>query len=248
VLSVPMLAVGVCLTWRMSRSWLMQAVVVALVCFTLVNTWLFINVPNMLVENRQTTATYQRFFDKIGGVDPGLTLPVEIDDAPDIGAATAMAIGSAIFVLLVCAALRSRRSWMAAPAAVLVLAALDLTRVSVVPKADYALVTHPGGYDVTLKTPSPAIYLQSGHYWATWYVAPDFPRFSVVTNGVSGQAMRADLAANQVISASCGSAVQSVAVTGPAGYAFEPALAQRFVVYRSRSVVRNLFAPLRGDC
>jgi hypothetical protein len=248
VLSIPMLAVGLAATWELGRSRLSRGIVVVLICITMVNTWLFINVPNMLVENRQTTATYQRFFDKIGIFHPGLTLPVELSDAADTDAARDMAIGSAIFILLVCAGLRSRRSLAALPAALLVLVALDLTRVAVVPKDQYTLTRGVADYSVMFAQPMPWVYVQTGNNWGTWFVAPDFPTFSVTTTGAGGQTLHTRLDANQVISASCAGDVAAIAVSASGAYTFEPALAARFVVYRSRSVLRNLISPLRGKC
>jgi hypothetical protein len=243
-----MLAVGLSLAWSMSRSWLMRGIFVALVGLTLVNTWLFINVPNMLVENRQTTATYQRAFDKIGFLNPGLTLPVELDDAADTGAARDMALGSALFILLACAGMASRRWIVAAPAALLVLAALDLTRVAVVPKADYTVIPQPHGYRVAFAKPDKAIYVQTGNNWETWFVAPDFPIFTVETTGLDGRVALAELDANQVIATSCQAGVRAVAVSAKGNYDFTPALAAKFVVYRSRSLIRNAVRPLRGSC
>ncbi len=248
VLSIPMLAVGLAFTWELGRSRLSRGIVVVLICLTLVNTWLFINVPNMLVENRQTTVTYQRFFDKIGFFNPGLTLPVELTDAVDTDAARNMAVGSALFVLLVCAGLRSRRSVAALPAALLVLAALDLTRVAVVPKTDYTLTKGAANFYVTFARPIPWVYIQTGNNWETWSVAPDFPKFSVTTTGADGRAMQVLLDADQVISASCADGVAEIAVSASGAYTFEPALAARFVVYRSRSLLRNMIGPIRGKC
>jgi hypothetical protein len=214
----------------------------------MVNTWLFINVPNMLVENRQTTTTYQRAFEKLGLFHPGLTLPVELDDQADTDAARDMALGSALFILCVCAAM-GRRRWVAAlPAALLVLAALDLTRVSVMPKSDYALTPSPNGFDVSFSQPSGAVYVQIGHSWETWFEAPDFPRVTLETKGVTGQDGRRALDVNQVIAASCESGVRDMSVVAAGSYDFAPALAAKVLVYRSRSVIRNLLLPWRGTC
>lgn len=248
VLSIPMLAVGLAFTWELGRSRLSRGLIVVLICLTMVNTWLFINVPNMLVENRQTTATYQRFFDKIGFFHPGLTLPVELTDAADTDAARDMALGSAIFILLACAGMRSRRSVAALPAALLVLAALDLTRVAVVPKTDYTLTKGSSDYHVTFVRPIPWVYVQTGNNWETWSTAPDFPTFLVTITGAAGKTMQTLLAADQVISASCADGVAGIAVSASAAYTFEPALAARFVVYRSRSLLRNMIGPIRGKC
>lgn len=248
VLSIPMLSVGLCLAWSMSRSWLMRGVLLGLICLTLVNTWLFINVPNMLLENRQTTATYQRAFDKIGFLNPGLTLPVELDDDVNRSAARDMALGSALFILLACAGMASRRWIVSVPAALLVLAALDLTRMAMVPKTDYTVTTQPHGYSVAFAQPNKAIYVQTGNNWETWFVAPDFPIFSVNTTGLAGRTSHAELDANQVISASCEAGVRSMTVSAKDSYNFAPALAAKFVVYRSQSLIRNFAAPLRGAC
>eukprot|EP01037_Dinobryon_pediforme_P010802 gene10803-10880_t len=247
VLSIPMLALGLCVTWAQSRSWLMRGVAVALIAMTMVNTWLFINVPNMLVENRQTTATYQRAYDKIGGFHPGLMLPVELDDEADTGAARDMALGSALFVLCVCAGMRRRRWVAAVPAALLVLMALDLTRVGVVPKSDYTVSTEAQGFSVRFERPSSAIYVQTGHNWETWFQAPAFPRVTLQTTGADGRSGRVALDVNQVIAASCAGGVRSVAVTSDS-FDFAPALAAKIAVYRSRSVIREMLLRWRKTC
>ena len=100
VLSIPMLAVGLCVTWELGHAMLLRAITVALICATLVNTVIFFGSPNTFLENRQTTATYQLLFQKVGYFDFGLMLPVEVDDAPDQALARNLATASGVFVLL----------------------------------------------------------------------------------------------------------------------------------------------------
>lgn len=152
-------------------------------------------------------------------------------------AAVAIAIS---VILLACAGMASRRWIMAAPAALLVLAALDLTRVAVVPKADCTITPRPHGYSVAFAQQNKAIYVQTGNTWESWFVPPDFPPFYVETTGLDGRTSRAELDANQVIATSCEAGVRAMSVSARGCYGFTPA--------RSRSLIRNAVRPLRGTC
>jgi hypothetical protein len=67
------------------------------------------------------------------------------------------------------------------------------------------------------------------------------------TTGTDGRSGRTKLDVNQVIAASCDGGVQSVAVTA-SSFDFARPLATKFVVYRSRSVIRSALLPWRGTC
>ena len=137
VLSVPMLAVGFCIFWELARSVLLRGIAIFLIGATLVNTVIFVRAPNSFLENRQTGATYQYLFEMLGHVDFALMLPVETDDDVNVDAARNLAIGGAAIVLLLAVALARRQPLYAAPVVLLLLVALDLSRVRVLPARDY---------------------------------------------------------------------------------------------------------------
>src|SRR5260221_11665246 len=55
VLSMPMLAVGLCLWWQAGTGPLLRGITVALAVVTLANTAMFLRAPNAFLENRQTS-------------------------------------------------------------------------------------------------------------------------------------------------------------------------------------------------
>ena len=168
VLSMPMLGVGLCVFWELGRAAFLRAMVVVLTGATLVNSVIFFRAPNAYLENRQSTATYQRLFDKVGLFDFGLVLPVAVDDTVNLHAARYLAIGSGAIIVFLALALARRRPLYAAPVVVLLLAALDLSRVSVLPPAEYTLQSQPNGFSVVFHRPLPAGYVQFGRYWEEW--------------------------------------------------------------------------------
>ncbi len=248
VLSIPMLGVGLCVTWELGRSVFLRAIVVMLIVATLVNSVIFFRFPNLFLENRQSGATYQRLFDKIGLFDFGLVLPVAVDDTVNLHAALDLAIGTAAIILFLTLALATRRPLYAAPAVVLLLAALDLSRVSVLPPAEYTLEGQPNGFSVAFHRPLPAGYVQFGRYWEEWVSPWDLTRFSIVIAGTDGRQFHELLSANQAISASCSSGIHSISVEGSGNFDFASQIQSRFVVYRSQSLLRNVFSSFRQGC
>jgi hypothetical protein len=248
VLSVPTLAVGLCIFWELGRSVLLRSIVVLLITATLVNTVIFFRVPNAFLENRQTGATYQYLFDKLGHVDFGLMLPVETGDAVNVNAARNLAIGGAAMVVLLAAALARRKALYATPVVLLLLAAFDLSRVKVLPQRDYTLQTTENGFNIVFRQPVSAAYIQFGRYWQTWSKPPAWDQFSLALAGEVGHEVRELLAANQVIAASCASGVQMVSVSSSSDFDFHSQLSSRLVVYQSRSFLRNIVPFLRSPC
>lgn len=241
VMSIPMLAVGLCIVWELGRSIWVRAVTVALTAATLVNSAIFLVTPNMFLENRQTTATYQFLFDKTGLFNFGLMLPVTLDDIDNRRVAIELMIGAFAVIFLLAAAVIGRRQLLyAGPAAVLILAPLDLSRVSVVSPAQYAVADQPGGFEVVFRAPTAADYLQFGKHWEEWS-EPDSRRFSVVVTGSDGRRCGDLVVANQVIATSCGARIRSVAVEGKfSGFDFAAQTEARVVVYRSKSLIRRI--------
>lgn len=248
VLSVPMLGVGLCAFWELGRSVLLRAIAVILLGATLANTAYFTQNPNGLLENRQSTATYQQMFDAVGNFNFGLMLPAEVDDSVNRRAARNLAIGAGVIVVLLTLALVRRQPFYAIPVLVLLLAAIDLSRVGMVPPAEYDLNSEPEGFELALHAPMSAGYVQFGRYWEEWYLPPERMHFSVVVTGSDGAQASELLAANQVISVSCADNIRTISVEGPPDFDFASQLKVRFIVYRSRSLLRALFKPLHSGC
>jgi hypothetical protein len=247
--SIPMLAVGLCVLWQMQRSTLVRGIAVFVIAATLVNTVLFFQSSILFLQNRQSTATYQRLFDEVGIFHFGLVLPTEapVNDLVDIVDARNLAIAAAIFILCLALALARRRSLYAAPAVLLILAALDLSRASVVPAADYTMEETPHGFDVTPRAPVASGYVAFGHYDEAWFMAPDWPRFTTTLVGASGE-VRRSTRANQVIPAACSDAVRHIVVEGPPSFDFPGQIKASFRVYRSDSLLRNGIGWFREKC
>jgi hypothetical protein len=248
VMLIPMLAVGFCIAWELGKGWLLRGISIFLMGATLVNTVLFFKSPNAFLENRQTTATYQYLFDKTGYFNFGLVLPVDVDDSPDVVAARNLAIGAGIVIFFLALSLARQRQIYAVPAVLLLLAALDLSRVSTVLPADYTVTEAPNSFDVTFHPPIGTAYLQFGTYWQTWFSPPDWYRFSVTVIDVDGKRVQERLPANQVVAASCSAEVRSLAVTAPPQFGLASQVETRFVIYRSRSFFLKSILWLRHRC
>jgi hypothetical protein len=248
VLSMPMLGIGLSATWELCRSVFLRAIAGALIGATLVNSLIFFQDPGLYVENRQSTATYQYLFDKIGLFDFGLMLPVQVDDTVNTTAARNLAIGCGTIVFFLGLAAIRRRSLYAIPAVVLLVAALDLSRVSILPPTEYVLETEPHGFWVRFRTPLIATYVQFGEYAQVWFDEPDWIYFSMTIVGTDGHQAQKALAANQVIAASCSNGVDSITVEGSGKFDFGTQIQSRFVVYRSLSILRNSFSSLLSSC
>ena len=233
-----MLAVGFCVFWELGRSVLLRGIAIFLIGATLVNTVIFVRAPNSFLENRQTGATYQYLFDMLGHVDFALMLPVETDDDVNVDAARNLAIGGAAIVLLLAVALARRQPLYAAPVVLLLLVALDLSRVRVLPARDYVLQYTENGFKVTFQEPVPTTYVQFGSYWQTWS-----GRFPLVIADASGREVQELVAANQVVAASCSTGVQSVSVSGSPSFDFRSQLTTRLVVSITILSQRHIAVP-----
>ncbi len=245
VLSMPMLGIGLCVFWELGRSAFLRAMVLVLTGATLVNSVIFLCVPNLFLENRQSGATYQFLFDKVGLFDFGLVLPVAVDDTVNLHAARYLAIGSGAIIVFLALALARRRPLFAAPVVVFLLAALDLSRVGVLPQAEYTLDNQPKGFNVALRTPIAAGYVQFGKHWEIWFPSPDF---SMVITGADGRQANELLTGNQVLSVSCAGGIRSISVQSSENFDFASQLEARFIFYRSQSLLRNSFSSFRSSC
>ena len=156
-------------------------------------------------------------------------------------------ISGAIVFFLGLAAVR-RRSLYAIPAVVLLVAALDLSRVSILPPTGYVLEIEPHGFWVRFRTPLIATYVQFGEYAQIWFDEPDWIYFSMTIVGTDGHQSQKTLAANQVIAASCSNGVDSITVEASEKFDFGTQIESRFVIYRSLSILRNSFSSLLSSC
>ena len=248
VLAIPMLSIGFCSWWTLARRPGVRWIAALLIGFTLINTALFLQRPNDFLDNRQSAKTYQTLFDSFGHLNFGLVLPVEVDDASDIGAARNLAIGAALFIALTAAAARARRGCWAytAPAVLLLMGCIDLARVRVIGPDAYQATIDRHDLNVSFARPIPAGYIQIGHTGQTWFVPPDWPRFSVTASGNGGQA-HYRLAADQVVPVSCVSGLKSVSVEAPT-FDLAAEANYKLEIYESRSFLRNAITVLRNPC
>ena len=107
--------------------------------------------------------------------------------AVDVDAARNLAIGAAAIILLLTLALASRRSIYATPVVLLLLATLDLSRVSIVPPREYTVQRTANGFSVAFHAPISVSYVQFGAYWQAWFTPPDWQRFAMVVSGTDAQ-------------------------------------------------------------
>ena len=248
VQSVPMLVVGLSAALELGRSWIIRGIAALLICATLVNTAIFLCDPNLYLENRQTSVTYQELFNKVGHFNFGLVLPVEVDDKSDVDAARDLAIGASAIVVLLVAALAIKRQVFAMPALLLMFVALDFSRMGTISPRSYNLVEEAHGFRVVFDRAPMVAYVQFGNDWETWFVPPTWTRFSVTITGTDGRQVNEPLPANQVIAASCSTGVQSITVQGPPSFNFDQALGDRIVVYHSASFLERSLPWLRHTC
>jgi hypothetical protein len=248
ILSIPMVAVGICVWWSVARRLQLRAIAVALLAFTLVNTAIFLRSPNDFLENRQTAATYQSLFNKTGHVHFGLILPVEVDDAVDQAAARNLAIGAAAFVVFIAVAADRRRILYAVPAVLLLAVVVDTARVRLIPPAEYSADIQPHRLLIDLQTPMQAGYIQFGRYWETWSTPPEWQKFGVVATDANGRQAGAILAAKQVVPVSCTDGIASVTVENSQGFDIASEAGARLAVYQSTSFLRRQFSALTGAC
>jgi len=247
---IPMFAVGFCAWWDNARRPLPRLVATLLVAFSLVNTVLFFYAPNDFLENRASTKTYQTLFDTFGHLDFGLVLPVVADDQPNLAAAHGLAIFSGIFIFLMAMAAMRRHAVYAVLCLALIAVAADLAHVCVLGPADYRTELAPGRLKIDFNTRVKAVYVQFGDYRDPWYDLTYGQRFAVNSLSSDGRGYQADLAANQVVGASCRGGIQSVTIESPpdAGVDVGSEASQKLVVYRSESLLRRSLSFLRKPC
>jgi len=247
---IPMLAVGFSAWWDVARRPLPRLVAMLLIGFTLANTFMFFRVPNDFLENRASTKTYQTLFDKFGHLNFGVVLPVVANDEPNLAAAQNLAILSGVFILLLVMAARRRHSVYAVLSLLLIAAAADLARVSVLKPTDYTSELEPGRLRVNFDTPVKAVYVQFGDYRIPWYNLTEGQRFALSSVSSDGRQFHADLAANQVVGASCRGSIKSVTIESPpaGGVDIGSEASHKLVVYRSKSLLRKNLSFLRKPC
>ncbi|SAL14056.1 hypothetical protein AWB69_00572 [Caballeronia udeis] len=247
VMSMPMLTVGLCIWWPVSKHFLLRLIALALIAVTLANTVLFITRPNIFLENRQSTVSYQWMFDRVGKVNVGVALPVELPDEQNTDAARNLALGAgAVMLLMIAAAMR--RQWLyAVLAVVLLLIAADLTRMSALKSDEYTATAEPSRLSVALHVPVKSVYVQIGQPWMTWVAPPSVPMFTVRASG-TGVAGEHSMYANQVIPVSCHLPVQNIVVDTTAGVDFAKEAGFALKVYRSDSWTRRLYEKFSSGC
>ncbi|GAC1333827.1 MAG: hypothetical protein NVSMB28_30850 [Collimonas sp.] len=242
VLSIPMLTVGFCIFWHNGKGKLLQSISIALIALTLINTVIFIKKPNDFLENRQSTTTYQEFFNKFGHVNVGLALPVEVDDSVNLDAARNLTVGAGIFILMMVLAAR-RNKLFSIPAALIILAAIDLSRVNIVSPLAYTLTQDK--YNINIKTTHPfrSGYVQIGNRYETWFTPPDWQRFNVTFG--SG---KETLSANQVIPFACSKPFDSIAIESSGAFSVGEQSNKYFALYQSDSIVKRWWNDLFSTC
>ncbi len=246
VLSIPMLAVGLCLWWQMARTRLPRILALSLIAFTLLNSYAFLKHPNDLLENRQSGTTYQAWFDKVGHLDFGLPLPVETDDPIDRTAATTLAIGSLLFVAFAIAAPVRGPAWTTG-CFLLLLAALDAAHVRLVPPAQYRVEARPDRLTLVMQQPMAAGYVQLGRPWLPLFGPPQWPRFDVEADGALGQSRHFEAARN-VVPVSCKDGIRSVTIATRSAIDLADAAHYRMRLYRSQSMIWRTVGWLRDRC
>lgn len=248
VQSVPMLALGLCLAIDLGRSWSMRAVAIILIAATLGNTIVFVVDPNLFLQNREFSVTYDVIHAVIGYVNFGVILPVEGDDAGNAAASRDLALGAVVMVVFLVLAMVRRRWWYAVPVLLAIAAVIDLARVSVLPPPSYTVTARRDGFDVAIRAPLRAGYLVFGRTADLWYWPPLWPHFETVTTGSGGLVVRARVAASQSIALACRDGVRALSVTGPTNFDFAASLKRHVAIYRSRSLVRRAVADMSGGC
>jgi len=168
-----------------------------------------------------------------------------LSDAPNIDLAHNLALGAGLVMILMIAAAMSnvkwRRNLFAALAGCVLLVAFDMTRVSAIPESEYTVNAGPDELGVTFKSPVKLVYLQIGHAYETWYVAPDLPTFTVRSTA-AGKVSESTVDANQVVVVSRHDLIQSVSVTTTKGVDLATQAGYRLRLYRTESIVRRVAA------
>lgn len=242
VLSMPMLTVGLCFWISRVRGLAALACLAILASATLLNSVLFAAQPNLFLENRQSSMTYDALHWRFGGLDPGPFLPVETGEAADIARARDLALAAGLFVAL--SALAVRRPAVAVPALLILLAALDLSRIDRLPASAAAVSMSGNRLHVVLAAAPRAVTLAMGHREQVWFAAPAWPRLALSITGRRGHRTD-DVAANQVLSLSCNGGIETIDIVAR-GVELPPVARYPLTFYRSRSLIRML--PVGGNC
>ncbi len=242
ILSLPMLAVGLCFWLSRIRGVAAWACFAILLPATLLNSTLFVTQPNLFLENRQNSLTWDALHWRFGFVDPGLFLPVETAAHPVSALADWLAVAAGSFVVFAALAVRWRPWGM--PALLVLLVAVDLCRVARLPQGAAAVVMEDGRLHVAVPDAPRAVTLEMGHREQVWFAPPVWPVFELLTTG--HVARRAStVAANQVVGTSCNGGIVSVDVV-PHGLVLPPVDIYPITLYVTRSWLRML--PLGGTC
>ena len=90
-------------------------------------------------------------------------------------------------------------------------------------------------------------FIQMGHDWETYYERSNKRTFDVASTGPGGVESR-QLAANQVVSVTCGRGVQRAVVSTTSDLDLAEKLGHRLTVYESQSVVRRIAGRMASRC
>lgn len=254
VLSVPMLAVGMAV-WLDAldlRNWRGRLLVVAatpLILATVAIAVIYLISPNGLLENRATTVTYQKIFDHLGFVNPGLMLPVEADRQQD--QPLALALAAAAVALSALLAMAAARRWSGYPVAavIAVVAAVDLMRVTVLPPSRYDVLATGDRFMLTFHAPVRDGYIQFGRPWAVWSQPAPGPQFDLELQDQCDPI--GPIIADQVVRITCAVPIRAVSLTVAKAVAdpfdLRTEVGYGLRVYRSNSILRRVGRILQGD-
>jgi hypothetical protein len=247
ILSVPMLTIGLCWWLGAARSRLHRAITVGLVLATLVNTVFFLVGPNIFLENRQTTATYELMFNRFGVFDFGLMLPVEINEALNTDLARNLTIAAVVMVALLCLSLARRTfAWIAL---LMALGVLDIGRVRELPPSDYTVTAERWGMHLSFARPvTSSVYVQIGQRWQTWFIPPEWPMLRIVVQDGASRGAEWRIAANQVIGATCRDGLVSLDIDAQGDAQVLTEMGNTPRIYESRSFLRLLTGLTRLGC
>ena len=254
VLSVPMLAVGMAvwfdaLDLRHWRGRLLAVAATPLVLATVAIAVIYVVSPNGLLENRATTVTYQKIFDHLGFVHPGLMLPVEADRQQDQSLALALAAAAAGLSALL--AMAAARRWSGYPiaAVIAVVVALDLMRVTVLPPSRYDASVTGGRLMLTFRAPVRDGYIQFGRPWTVWSQPEPGPTFNLEFQDQCDPV--GPVIADQVIRITCAVPIRAVSLTvveaAADSFDLRTEVSHSLRVYRSNSLLRRVGEILQGD-
>ncbi len=242
ILSLPMLAVGLCFWLSRTRGVAARACFAILLLATLLNSALFVSQPNLFLENRQNSLTWDALHWRLGVVDPGLFLPAETALHPVSALADWLALAAGLFILFASLAVH-RRAW-GVPALLVLLVAVDLCRVARLPPGAAVVSLQDGRLHVVVPGAPRAVTLEMGHREQVWFAPPAWPVFDLLATGHAAR-VATTVPANQVVGASCDDGVVSVEVV-PHGLALPPVDIYPITLYVSRSWLRRL--PIGGAC